>query len=52
MQEILGYVSILNHFDDFSKGVVDSSSLVVYLSFVFLGLFLTYRSIESWRWRT
>lgn len=52
VQEILGYVSILNHFDDFSKGVVDSSSLVVYLSFVFLGLFLTYRSIESWRWRT
>jgi len=52
VQEILGYLSILNHFDDFSKGVVDSSSLVVYLSFVFLGLFLTYRSIESWRWRT
>ena len=52
LQEILGYVSILNHFDDFSKGVVDTSSLVVYLSFVFLGLFLTYRSIESWRWRT
>ena len=52
VQEILGYVSILNHFDDFSKGVIDTSSLVVYLSFVFLGLFLTYRSIESWRWRT
>jgi ABC-2 type transport system permease protein len=52
VQEILGYVSILNHFDDFSKGVIDTSSLAVYLSFVFLGLFLTYRSIESWRWRT
>lgn len=51
-QEVLGYISILNHFDDFSKGVIDTSSLVVYLSFVLLGLFLTYRSIESLRWRT
>ena len=52
LQTILGYISILNHFDDFSKGVMDTSSIVVYLSFIFLGLFLTYRSLESLRWRS
>jgi ABC-2 type transport system permease protein len=51
VQEIVSYLSILNHFEDFSKGVIDTASLVVYSSFIFLGLFLTYRSIESLRWR-
>lgn len=51
VQEIVSYLSILNHFEDFSKGVIDTASLVVYGSFIFLGLFLTYRSIESLRWR-
>ncbi|MBM3803152.1 MAG: ABC transporter permease [Acidimicrobiia bacterium] len=50
-QEIVSYLSILNHFEDFSKGVIDTASLVVYGSFIFLGLFLTYRSIDSLRWR-
>jgi ABC-2 type transport system permease protein len=51
VKEIVSYLSILNHFEDFSKGVIDTSSLVVYGSFIFLGLFLTHRSIESLRWR-
>ncbi|MEW5979056.1 MAG: ABC transporter permease subunit [Acidobacteriota bacterium] len=51
LREVLSYLSILNHFEDFSKGVVDTASLIVYSSFIFLGLFLTYRSIDSLRWR-
>jgi ABC-2 type transport system permease protein len=51
LQEVLSYLSILNHFEDFSKGVIDTSSMVVYASFIFLGIFLTFRSIESLRWR-
>jgi ABC-2 type transport system permease protein len=51
VQEVVSYLSVLNHFEDFSKGVIDTASLVVYGSFIFLGLFLTYRSIESLRWR-
>ncbi len=51
VQEIVGYLSILNHFEEFSKGVIDTASIVNYCSFIFLGLFLTYRSIESLRWR-
>lgn len=51
LQEILSHLSILNHFEDFAKGVIDTSSLILYGSFIFLGLFLTFRSIESLRWR-
>jgi ABC-2 type transport system permease protein len=49
--EILKYLSILNHFEDFARGVIDTKSLVLYLSFVVLGVFLTLRSIDSLRWR-
>jgi ABC-2 type transport system permease protein len=51
MGQVLSYLSIFDHFDDFAKGVVDTSNIVFYLSFTFLGLFLTYRSLESTRWR-
>ena len=50
-QQVVAYLSILDHFDDFSKGVVDTTHLVYYLSFVGLGLFLTAKSMDSERWR-
>lgn len=49
--QIVGYLSIVEHFDDFSKGVFDTSHLVYYLSMTLLMLFLTYQSIESSKWR-
>ena len=49
--QVLSYLSVFNHFDDFAKGVIDTGNIVFYLSFIFLGLFLTYRSLESNRWR-
>lgn len=45
------YVSILRHLNDFIRGVVDSSNLIYYASLIFLGLFLTLRSLDSMRWR-
>ena len=51
MQAVLSYLSITDHFDDFSKGVIDSKHLVYYLSFITLGLFLTAKSVDSERWR-
>lgn len=48
---ILGYLSIINHFDNFSKGVIELKDVVYYLSFIFLGLFLTYIKVQSERWR-
>jgi ABC-2 type transport system permease protein len=49
--ESLQYISILRHYDDFTRGVVDSSSVVFYLSATLLGIFLTLRSLDAMRWR-
>jgi ABC-2 type transport system permease protein len=49
--EILKYLSILQHYDTFAQGVIDTSSLVFYLSATVLGLFLTLRNLDSMRWR-
>ena len=48
---ILSYLSILEHFDDFSKGVIDTAHLTYYLSFITFGLFLTAKSVDTERWR-
>jgi ABC-2 type transport system permease protein len=49
---VLAYLSVITHFDSFARGVIDSKDLVFYLTGIFLGLFLTARSIESLRWRS
>jgi ABC-2 type transport system permease protein len=48
---VLTYLSILSHLDDFLKGVFDTSHVIFYLSLTLVGLFLTYRSLDSLRWR-
>jgi ABC-2 type transport system permease protein len=48
----LAYVSLLSHFDEFAKGVIDLKDIVLYLSFIGFFLFLTHLSLESKRWRT
>ena len=50
-QEILNYLSITDHLDDFTRGVVDTKHLVYYVSFISFGLFLTMRSVDTERWR-
>jgi ABC-2 type transport system permease protein len=50
-QEVLNYLSITGHLDDFTNGVLDTRHLVYYLSFITLGLFLTARSVDTERWR-
>ena len=48
---VLSYLSILSHLDDFMKGVLSTSNVIFYLSLMLVALFLTYRSIDSLRWR-
>lgn len=52
MSKAISYLSVLQHFDSFSKGVLDSKDIIYYLSAIFIGLFLTARSLESLRWRS
>ena len=49
-QTVLAYLSILEHFDDFSKGVIDTTHVTYYASFIGLGLFLTAKSMDTERW--
>jgi ABC-2 type transport system permease protein len=50
-QTILSFLSITDHFDDFTKGIIDTKHLTYYLSFITFGLFLTAKSVDSERWR-
>jgi ABC-2 type transport system permease protein len=50
-QAILSHLSITDHFDDFSRGVIDTKHVVYYISFISLGLFLTAKSVDTERWR-
>jgi ABC-2 type transport system permease protein len=45
------YISLLTHFDNFAKGILDSQDVLYYLLFVILALFITLRILESRQWR-
>jgi ABC-2 type transport system permease protein len=50
--KVVSYLSVVTHFEPFSKGVVDTKDIIFYGSMIFFGLFLTARSVESVRWRS
>jgi len=49
--QTMQYLSVINHYEDFTRGIIDTSGLVYYLSFIGFFIFLTVRSIDSLRWR-
>jgi ABC-2 type transport system permease protein len=49
--EVATYLSIIDHFDDFAKGVIDTKHLIYYFSFIGFGLYLTAKSVDMERWR-
>lgn len=51
MGKALSGFSLIEHFEDFSKGILDTKHIIFYVSFIFMGLFLSFVSIESSRWR-
>jgi ABC-2 type transport system permease protein len=50
--KVVSYMSVVAHFEPFSKGVIDTKDAIFYLSLIFFGLWLTARSMESLRWRS
>ncbi len=50
-ERLTSYLSIVDHYDDFAKGILDTSHLIYYLSFIAFGLYLTAKSVDSERWR-
>jgi ABC-2 type transport system permease protein len=50
-KDVLNYVSFFQHFDDMTRGILDTTDIIYYFSFIFFGLFLTHSVIQSRRWR-
>ena len=55
MQGVVGamvrYASITEHFQELTKGVIDTKNLVYFATILIVSVFLTHRSVESVRWR-
>lgn len=49
--KVMAYMSVIAHFEPFSKGVIDTKDVIYFASLTFFGLFLSARSLESLRWR-
>jgi ABC-2 type transport system permease protein len=49
---VMSYMSVITHFESFAKGLLDFKDAIFYTTLIFLGLFLTARSMESLRWRS
>ena len=50
--KLMAYLSVISHFEPFTKGVINTKDAVYFLSLIFFGLFLSVRSLESLRWRS
>ena len=51
MKDAMHYLNVNNQFEDFSKGLVDSSNFIYFLSGIILFLFFAVKMLESRRWR-
>ena len=49
--EVLAYVSLSTHYNDFLLGIIDTQAVVYYLSVAALFLYLTIRSLDTGRWQ-
>jgi len=50
--EVIGYLSLISHFNDFSRGLLQAKDVVFFVTFTIFFLFLSVRSLESLRWRS
>src|SRR5256884_6765551 len=51
MRDWLGYVSAIEHMATYSRGIIDTRPVVLYLSMTALMLALTYQAFQSRKWR-
>ena len=49
--EVLRYLSVTQHFQDFPRGVIDTTHIVYFLSIIVACLLFTMLSLQSRRWR-
>src|SRR5206468_12426631 len=51
MRDALGYFSAIEHMGTYSRGIIDTRPVVLYLSMTALLLALTYQAFQSRKWR-
>ncbi|RMG15187.1 MAG: ABC transporter permease [Cyanobacteria bacterium J055] len=51
MGSAIGHLSLLKHYSNLIQGIIDSSSLILFGSYIVLGIFLTAQSIEALRYK-
>ncbi|HAA32972.1 MAG TPA: ABC transporter permease [Cyanobacteria bacterium UBA8553] len=49
--EALGHLSLLENYNNLIQGVLDTSSLILFASYIILGIFLTAQSIDALRFQ-
>lgn len=49
--DAIGHLSLLKHYTNLTQGVIDTSSLVLFASYIILGIFLTAQSIDALRFQ-
>ncbi len=47
--EVLSHLSLLQSYENLTQGILDLGSIVILLSYIFLGIFLTAQSIEAFK---
>jgi len=51
LSDILDYLSLIQHYNNFSQGIIDTTDVFFFLSFIGISLFLSHRVLDSYRWR-
>ncbi len=51
ISKVLTELSIIDHLNNFIKGIIDTKDVLYYVLFIFTSVFLTLRVLESKRWR-
>ncbi len=49
--EAIGHLSLLKHYNSLIQGIFDTSSLILFASYIILGIFLTAQSIDALRFQ-
>ncbi len=47
----LNYMSLISHYQTFGTGLIVSSDVFFFLSFIAVGIYLTHQVLDSYRWR-
>ena len=51
LSQLARYISLANHIESFTRGVIDLGAIVFFLSLTGLFLYLTHKVVESRRWK-